>query len=142
MVMASSTCFAAISNLPSQHRQLLEDSSRFLLTTKLPPSIVALCADGNGRLAQPSEKWEPTDFISDASIPKKRLIWVAKSENYYVVHYERGGRSHSFHILVATMENGEAKAVWRAVGNPFQNYAEFVEGLHTGALDDDVRYAY
>jgi hypothetical protein len=142
MVMASSTCFAAITNLPSQYRQLLEDSSRFLPTTKLSPSIVALCAAGNGRFAQPGEKWEPTDIISDASLPWKRLIWAAKSENYYVVHYERGGRCHSFHILVATMENGEASAVWRAVGHSFQNYAEFVEGLHTGALNDDVRYAY
>jgi hypothetical protein len=133
---------AAISNLPYQYRQVLEDSSRFLPATKLPPSIVALCADGNGRLAQPGEKWEPTDFIFDASLPWKRLIWAAQSENYYVVHYERGGRCHSFHILVATIENGEAKAVWRAVGHLFQNYAEFVEGLHTEVLDDDVRYAY
>ncbi|MGE4544026.1 MAG: hypothetical protein AB7D06_07955 [Pedobacter sp.] len=142
MVMASSTCFAAITNLPSQQCQLLEDSSRFRPITKLPPSIVALCADGNGRLAQPGGKWEPTDVISDASLPWKRLIWAAKTENYYVVHYERGGRGHSYHILVATMENGEAKAIWRAVGDPFQNYAEFVKGLHTEALADDVRYAY
>src|SRR5262249_8276702 len=87
-------CVADVTKLPKKHRKVLEDTSRFLAvhaTTNLPPAIVALCADKNGRLAEPNQKWEETDYISDRSLPRKRLIWAAVANEYYVVHYERGG---------------------------------------------------
>src|SRR5690348_9612548 len=92
-------CLADVTKLPTEHRKVLEDSSRFHevpATTNLPPSIVALCTDDAGRLAEPGQKWEATDVISDPSLPRKRLIWAAVAGEYYVVHYERGGRGHSF----------------------------------------------
>jgi hypothetical protein len=58
------------------------------------------------------------------------------------VHYERGGRGHSFHILVAAMKNGEARAVWRAIGDRFENYSDFLDAVRTARLDDDVKYPY
>jgi hypothetical protein len=142
LLIVQSVAVADVTNLAPGHYQVLERSSLFVSTTNLPPAIVALCADSSGRLAQPSEPWEPTDAISDESLPRKRLISAAVSDHYFVVHYERGGRGHSFHILFATFENGEATAVWRAVGGPFQNYADFLHGLRTDRVNDDPRYAY
>jgi hypothetical protein len=125
----------------------LEESSRFhevLATTNLPPAIVALCADDSERLAEPGQKWEATDVITDASLPRKRLIWAAVSGEYYVVHYERGGRGHSFHVLVATLAKGESKpkVVWRGVGGKLKDYAAFLEALRSGKLDDALDYAH
>src|SRR5688572_6972267 len=102
LLIAQSVAFGAMANLAPEHYQALDQPSRFVPATKLPASIVALCADSSGRLALPGEKWQPADVIHDASLPRKRLIWAAVSAHYHVLHYERGGRGHSFHVLVAT----------------------------------------
>src|SRR5437870_10083441 len=102
-MVIQSSCFAGITKLSAAHRKVLEASSRFheiLAASNLPPAIVALCADDSGRLAEPGQKWEATDVITDASLPRKRLIWAATDAEYYVVYYERGGRGHSCHVLV------------------------------------------
>ena len=146
-VATQGICFADIMKLPTEHRKVLEDSSRFRevhATTNLPPAIVALCADDNGRLAEPGQKWEATDFIHDPSLPRKRLIWAAVADEYYVVHYERGGLGHSFHILVATLEKEvkKPKVVWRSVGDQLKDYPALVTALRNGKLDDSGDYAH
>jgi hypothetical protein len=64
-------------------------------------------------------------------------------DEYYVVHYERGGIAHSYHILVAKLTNTTAKPklVWTAMGGPFNNYAAFVDALRAGKLDDRLDHA-
>ena len=146
-VVIQSLCFADVGKLPAEHRKALEDSSRFhevLATTNLPPAVLALCADERGRLAEPGQKWEATDVITDASLPRKRLIWGAVSGDYYVVHYERGGRGHSFHVLVATLAKQEAKpkVVWRGVGGRLKDFSAFLDALRSGKLDDSLDSAH
>jgi hypothetical protein len=146
-MVIQSFCFAGVTKLPAPQRKILEDASRFHevhATTNLPPAIVALCADANGRLAEPGKQWESTDLIKDPSLPQKRLIWAAVSDEYYVVHYERGGRGHSFHVLVATLAKGETKPniVWRGVGDQLKDYAAFLDALRSGKLDDTLEYAH
>src|SRR2546426_9240915 len=97
-----SFCCADVTKLSSEDRRVLQDSSRFHevhSTGDLPAAIVALCA-GDGRLSDPGQKWNATDAIVDPTRPGKRLIWAAAGGEYYVVHYERGGIAHTFHILV------------------------------------------
>ena len=100
--------------------------------------MVALCADDNGRLADPGQKWESSDLITDASLPRKRLIWGVAGDQYYVVHYERGGRGHSYHVLVATLKKGETKAsvTWRGVGTRLKDFKAFLAALEGDKLDD------
>ena len=146
-VAIQSLCFADVTKLAAEHRKVLEDSSRFRevpATTNLPPAVVALCADEGGRLAEPGQKWEATDVITDSSLPRKRLVWATVAGDYYVVHYERGGRGHSFHILVATLAKGDPKPkiVWRGVGGRLKNYSAFLEALRSGKLDDDLDYTH
>jgi hypothetical protein len=121
-VAVHASCHADVTKLSAEHRKVLQDSSRFRevhAATNLPPAVVALCADQNGRLAEPGQKWEVTDVVTDPNLPWRRLIWAASAGDYYVVHYERGGYAHSYHILVATFKpnDKEAKIVWRGDGD-------------------------
>jgi hypothetical protein len=140
-------CYADVTKLPAEDRSVLLDSARFHevhATSNLPAAIVALCTNGNGKLAEPGQKWQATDVIMEPGLPGKRLIWAAIGGEYYVVHYERGGIAHSFHVLVATLTKGDArpKVVWRAVEGPFEDYAAFLEALRGGKLDDRLDYAH
>jgi hypothetical protein len=136
-VAIQNLCYADVSKLAAEDRKVLQDSSRFHevhSTSDLPPAILTLCGT---KLADPGQKWNATDAITDPTLPGKRLIWAAAGGDYYVVHYERGGIAHTFHLLVAKLANGEAKpkVVWSAVGGPFKNYASFVDALRSGKLD-------
>jgi hypothetical protein len=139
---AGSPCCADVTRLPAEDRQALLDASRFHelhSTTDLPPAILALCdGGGDGKLAEPGQNWSATDAITDPTLPGKRLIWAAAGADFYVVHYERGGIAHTFHVLVAKLAKGEAKpiVVWSAVGGPFKDYTAFLDALRTGKLDD------
>lgn len=137
---------ADVTKLAAEDRKILENPSRFHevnATSDLPPAIVALCAGDKNNLAEPGGKWNPTDVVIDATLPSKRLIWAAKGDDYYVVHYERGGIAHTFHILIAKLGKNDAKpkTVWSAVGGPFKDYAAFLQALRSGKLDDRLDYA-
>ncbi len=145
MIAIQDLSYADVTKLSAEDRKSLLDSSRFHevhSTSELPPAVVALCADDNGKLAEPGQNWNATDVVTDPGLPWKRLIWAAVAGDYYVVHYERGGIDHSFHILVAQLGKPDAKptVVWHAVGHQFKDYAAFVDALRNGKLDDRVNY--
>ena len=143
-----SFCCADVTKLSKEDRRVLQDSARFHevhTTSDLPSAILALCdGGGDGKLAEPGQKWNATDAIIDPTLPGKRLIWAAVGGDYYVVHYERGGIAHTFHVLVATLANNDAKpkVVWRAMGGPFKDYGAFLNGLRNGKLDDRLDNAH
>ena len=134
--------------LSAEDRKALLDASRFHevhSTRELPSAILALCdGGGDGKLAEPGQKWNATDSIIDPTLPGKRLIWAAIGGEYYVVHYERGGIAHTYHILVAKLARNDTKpkVVWRAVGGPFKDYGAFLDALRSGKLDDRLDYPY
>jgi len=137
-VVIQSFSYADVTKLSANDRNVLQDSSRFQevhSTSDLPPAILTLCGT---KIADPGQKWNATDAILDPTLPGKHLIWAAVGGDYYVVHFERGGIAHTFHVLVAKLAKGEAKPklVWSAVGGPFKNYAAFVEALRSEKLDD------
>ena len=139
--VATHICYADVTKLSAEDRKTLQDSSRFRevhLVHDLPPAIVALCAGDGGEIADPGHNWNATDSIIDPSLPGKRLIWAAIGGDYDVVHYERGGIAHTFHILVAKSAKNDAKpkVAWSAVGGPFKDYAAFIDALRTGKLGD------
>jgi hypothetical protein len=139
-VAFQSFCYADVAKLSGETRRVLQDSSRYRevhSTSDLPTAIIALCTGDNGRLAEPGQKWNATDAITDPTLPGKRLIWAAVGGKYYVVHYERGGIAHTFHILVAkfTKNDAKPKVVWRAIGGPLKDYGAFLDALRSGKLD-------
>jgi hypothetical protein len=141
-VAIRSLCCGDVTKLAANDRNILLDSSRFRelhSTGDLPLVIVKLCG---AKLADPGQKWNATDVIIDPRLPGKRLLWAAVGNDYYVVHYERGGIAHSYHILVAKLTKPTPKEVWSAVGGPFNNYPAFVAALRSGKLDDRLDYAH
>jgi hypothetical protein len=146
-VAVQTTGFAEVTKLKKEHREALNDSSAFrevYSTTNLPPAVIALCADENGRLADRDKKWETTDAITDSKLPRKRFIWGATRGEYYIIHYERGGVAHSYHVLIATLKEGEekAKVVWRGVGDRLKDFKAFLAALKSNKLDDTQDYAH
>ena len=146
-VAVHALCYADVTKLSGEQRKRLERSTTFHevhAVVDLPAKVVALCADQDGRLADPGQKWEATDYISDPSLPQKRLIWAATDGEYYVVHYERGGRGHSFHILVASIasSNAPAEVLWRGVGGELKDLAAFRAALAGDKLDDRLDYVH
>jgi hypothetical protein len=143
-------CHADVAKLSAETQKVLRDVSRFHevhSATNLPPAIFALCADYKGRLAEPGQRWEPTDAITDITLPTKRLIWAVTDGDYYVVHYERGGIGHSFHFLVARLKAAESKPsfIWRGILGgfyPLKDYSAFLVALRSGKLDDSSAYAH
>jgi len=115
-IAIQSLCYADVTKLPAEDRKALLDASRFHevhATSDLPSAILALCdGGGDGKLAEPGQNWNATDVITDPALPGKRLIWAAVGGEYYVVHYERGGVAHSFHILVAKLTKNDVKPRW------------------------------
>jgi hypothetical protein len=148
VITIQSLCWADVTKLPAEDRTALLDASRFRevhSTSALPSSILALCdGGGDGKLAEPGQNWNATCVITDPSLPGKRLIWAAVGGEYYVVHYERGGIAHSFHIVVGKLTKNDAqpKVVWRAVGTPLKDYAAFLDALRHGKLHDSLDYAH
>ena len=137
-------CFADVTKLPADDQKVLRDESRFHeihAAANLPPAVFALCADNAGRLAEPGQKWEATDVIMDDKLPRKRLIWAATDGDYYVVHYERGGPGHSFHVLVAKLKDGKQSFVWYGVGRHLKDFRAFLDAVASNKLDDRLDYA-
>src|SRR5215469_2944029 len=146
-VAIQSFCCADVTKLAAEDRRELENAPRFHevhSTSDLPPAIVAICAGDKRKLAEPGGEWNATDVVMDPTLPGKRLIWAAVGGDYHVVHYERGGIVHTFHVLVAKLANGEAKpkVVWSAVGGPFKDYAAFLDAVRSRKLDDRLDYAH
>ena len=138
---------AAITRLPTECRNALQEASHFRAAnavTNLPPAVFALCADADGRLAEPGQPWQATDVIYSDKLPGKRLIWAATDGEYWVVHYERGGRGHSYHIAVVQLRHGDAKPrfVWRAVGERLKDFPAFLAAVGSNKLDDTLHYAH
>jgi hypothetical protein len=148
VIAIQSFCCADVTKLPADDRTALLDASRFRevhSTSALPSVILALCdGGGDGKLAEPGQNWNATCVITDPALPGKRLIWATVGRDYYVVHYERGGIAHTFHILVAKLGKDDAKPtlVWRAVGGPLKDYAAFLDVLQSGKLDDRLDYPH
>jgi hypothetical protein len=109
-------------------RAHLEEAIHFRLLDKsklLLPDVVKYCADANGRLALPGDRWAPTDVLSGGnSLPRRRLVWAAQSKNFLVVHYEQGGFAHTYHVIVAQIAADSSKfnLLWRATGPRLRDY--------------------
>src|ERR1044071_4670311 len=127
-------CWGDVTKLRPEDRTVLADASHFRevhATTSLPPQVLSFCADGNGRIAEPGQKWQVTDYVLDNTLPRKRLIWAAIGSGLYIVHYESGGIGHGFHVLVARFKPGDKKAVavWHAVGRKLKDNGTLLDAI-------------
>ncbi len=108
--------FPAISGPATQHF-LDGDFDTLKRVEALPrPVLAAFTEQGGSRIlmANPGKNFLVTDVIYDASVPRKRLIFAGVSGNRCFVHYEQGGRAHSFVLAFFTLTSAhEMKPLWQ-----------------------------
>jgi hypothetical protein len=123
-------CHAQV--LASADRANLSNVAQFhmLATASIPKDVFVFCADANGRLAAPGENWNPIDVMFP-NLASRRLIWVSRSNEYLVAHYEQGGFVHSMHIAIARArpDGSGYDLIWRADGPALRDYREFAGAL-------------
>lgn len=51
-------------------------------------------------IADPGERFQATDDISDPSLPIRRLNVAGCSQDHCLVYYERGGIAHTWHAVL------------------------------------------
>ena len=131
-------CHAQAPISPVPERMTLENASHFTMLSSpasLPREVFRYCADLNGLLAAPDQRWNATDVMTPG-LSMRRLVWAAYSDNLFVVHFEQGGFAHSHHIVVVrrqTKPNG-AELLWLAEGPRLKDYSDFVRSLKSDAF--------
>jgi len=140
-------CGAEIAQLPGDDQKALSEVSHFQpihSVTNLPRAVFSLCADFNGKLAESGQNWQVSDVVTDATLSWKRLIWAFTDGDYYVVHYESGGRGHSFHVMVCRLKAKANKPsfVWRGVGDKLKDLGDFRDAIKNGKMEDGLTYAH
>jgi hypothetical protein len=106
-------------NVPkSAKAQLLTDNFKIITTVSgLSPSVQKIFQEKGGSrmiMANPGGSFNPSDVISDPTVPLERLIFAGVSSDKNFVHYEQGGRGYSYIIEVFKIRPGaEAQPLWR-----------------------------
>jgi hypothetical protein len=99
------------------------------------PVLKAFTEVGGSRpvIANPGEKFEATDFITDSSIPMKRLIFGGVSGDRCFVHYEQKGRGHSYILALFMLTSGDTmKPIWRGSCGPAANIGALRSSIAQG----------
>ena len=80
-------------------------------------------------MANPGQKFQSTDFVIDRTLPWRRLVFAGVQDDKWFVHYERGGRAHSYFVLLLKADSdGDAHFVW---GCSVANGAKTLEQLRS-----------
>jgi hypothetical protein len=108
--------FPSTSISASDLRSFLADDFTIVTDVRdLPRPVLAAYTEIGGTrplMANPGQNFNATDFIDDASVPRKRLIFAGISRNKYFVHYEQGGFAHSYVLALFNFGPKEFKPLW------------------------------
>jgi hypothetical protein len=84
-------------------------------------------------MANPGKKFEVTDVIIDASVPRERLIFAGVSGDKCFVHYERGGIGHSYLLGLFRLTSANTMTpVWGHNCGPAANIADLRSQVASG----------
>jgi hypothetical protein len=122
---------------PEREHFLDADFSVITEVRALPNPVLQLFTEKGGTrlvMANPGDKYEATDVISDSSVPRMRLVFGGVSGEKCFVHYEQGGRGH-FYVLALfnVTSSGSVKPLWRGYcGGPASNTRKLQSQLVSG----------
>jgi hypothetical protein len=148
----TTTVDACITKLSHADRIALEQQPTIKMlfsTGELPAAVISACAtvtaDHQFWLAKPGDRFQASDVVGGlGSLPRRRLIWIARLADYFVVHYEYGGIGLGYHVLVVHSDSRfhSANVVWSAVGPRLASYNDFIKAIGQNKLDDTLPYYY
>jgi hypothetical protein len=105
-------------------------------------AFATVTTDHGSPMANPGEKWQATDVILEKDLPWRRLIFAGVSDDYCLLHYERGGIAHSFHLMLFRRDGGEWRMVWSAASGQMAQLSDVPAALQSAAVSDDPKYQH
>jgi hypothetical protein len=76
-------------------------------------------------IADPGQKFEATDFITDAELPRRRLIFAGVAGDRVFVHYESGGIGLSHQVALFRLKSSDdAVGLWIGYRGPAKDFEE------------------
>jgi hypothetical protein len=102
----------------SERQQFLEGDFAIVKDVKtLPRQVIDAFTEQGGShllMANPGQRFEATDIIRDSSVPRERLIFAGVLNDKCFVHYEQGGRAHSYILAFFNVASTSGlKMLWR-----------------------------
>lgn len=139
------TFHTRLSNAEKQH--VFDAPFAIVTSVKTMPENVrrafaAITGEREFALANPGEKYQVTDVIVEHGLPFRRLVFAGVSGDTWFVHYEHGGRGHSYSVVVFHPDpKTGVRFVWGGVGSNRAGDLQDLRGLiAAGRFSDDLPY--
>ena len=121
----------------SELRSFLSDDFTIVTDVRaLPRPVLAAYTEIGGRrplMANPGDKFNATDVIYDASVPRMRLVFAGISGDKCFVHYEQGGISHNYLLALFKFGPDRVTPMWRGYcGGPFKDFVGLRSNANNG----------
>jgi hypothetical protein len=108
---------------------------------RLKAAFTKLTKQDKFSLANAGEDYQATDFVEDPKLPFRRLVLAMKCEKFWFIHYEKGGRSHSYAlVLFRDGLSGEPSVVWSGTGPRSNTREELRKAIADGLISNSLPY--
>jgi hypothetical protein len=123
--------------VPDLAREFLDGDFVIIKDVKaMPRPVLQVFTEVGGSrpiIANPGERFEATDVISDSSIPRKRLIFAGISGKKCFVHYEQGGLGLSSIVAFFEITSPDSmKPIWRDYCGPATDIRDLRSQVDSG----------
>ena len=86
-------------------------------------------------IAEPDAAFRATDDLSDPNLPPRRLVAAACSMDHCIVHYEKGGTAHTWHVAVLHWTPEATKLEWGgSAPGDLKTFEALQNAILTGAV--------
>lgn len=140
---------------PPVHHKLSRDVKAHILdrefsiekkVDRLPDSLKSafarLAQEREFKMANPGENYQESDLIDVPGSPWRRLLFGGISNDRYFIHYEKGGRGHSYYVAIFDVKSGgKVSFLWGGPGfRAAQDLAQLRTLVSAGAFSEDRAY--
>lgn len=140
---------AGITRMADRDKQhlLTKDVFRSVSRVKqLPQSVkdwfAQRATDPKSYLADAGQKYQEGCIVEKGLAPR-RLILAGTADDHCFVHYEKGGRGRSYHVVVFRLSGDKAKLAWHGVArSKVTNLDQLRRNIAAGTLSDELDYGY
>jgi hypothetical protein len=107
----------------------------------LKSELTRLFKDTSLQLADPGAPYQASDVIGPELLPFRRLISAGCAVDHCLVHYERGGFTHTFAVLVLSRQGDTFRVVWGGgVGGPIPGVMAVRDALVARKVIGQAKY--
>ncbi len=83
-----------------------------LVPLQVKAAFAGLTKESGFEMADPGQDFQLTDVIVQGKLPWRRMILAGISDTTCFLHYERGGRGHTYYLVVFTTNSSGAMLIW------------------------------